>query len=203
MKKPLLSFLFILTFYECFTQYNPPISRSRFYNNKYSTFPIKPGDILLYSVSKDSQLFNLILTVKKFGSEINFDFNRPDKFSTGNINIEAKAVNEGIRYGSPFDSSVKSLPRGSMFWLSKKNYVELVEDLASTLDTGNGEEDFVRKNTSTIKINYKGREKIITVYNVVNKAGKFKKEMAVLTDERNPLIIKMDAGWTFTLKEVR
>ncbi len=209
MKNTLITCLFLLTFYQGFTQYNPPISRSRFYNNKYSTFATKPGDILLYTVNKDSQNYNVIVTVKKFDSEINFDFARPANLSvssinyTGNINVSAEELNDGIKYGSVFDSSTKISKKGSFFWLSKKNYIELVEDRITTMDVGSGQENFVRKNTSTLKINYKGKEKIITVYKIENTNVEKRKEMTVLTDERNPLILSMDVGWTMTLKEVR
>lgn len=202
MTKFALTTLFLTIFCNAFCQYNNRPTRSRFYNNKMSTFSIKPGDILRYSVNKDTTSYDIVVTVNTFGNSIGFSY-RSGMSDTGSVSIQSSAVNSALIYDTLLTAPSRQFTDTMVFWLSKKNYNDLEVAKETTMDLGNGKETFQRKRVSTFKLNVKGREKIVTVFDVQNTNAKSKRSFLVLNDDSNPLIVKMDAGCTLTLKEVR
>lgn len=201
MRKSLFTLTLILTFCSAFSQTNPRPTPSRFWNNNLSTFSTQPGDILVYQVTYNGKTYNLIATVKKYGDEIIFNYTIPETDIKGTASITATAVKFANSY--VFTNNVKNLNDKSTLWISKDNYRDLASgDKQTRMDIGNGLDTFVRQSTSTQKVLYKGKEKIMTIYKVTNKNGRAG-ELSILTDPNNPLIVKMDFGWKAILKEVR
>jgi len=203
MKKLLLLPVLIFMALQAFCQYNTRPTRSRFYNSKVSTFSVKNGDIILYAASKDSQQYSVVVNLTAFGDSITFNYVMPEIDVQGNILIEPMAVKEATKYDTILSAEKTRLPDASIFWLSKKNFSELAAVKETMMDVGNGQETFKRQSVGTLKINFKGKEKIVTVYNIENTNEKAKKRLTVLSEENNPLILKTDFGWQLTLKEVR
>ena len=189
----------------CDAQYNPRPTKSRFFNSKHSTFQIKNGDILVYQLKNEKEIIDMALTVTSYGDVISFDYNVPQKNQQGNVTIESTAVNTATNYPFWFDTSSPSLSNGSVIWLSRKNWRDLAsKDKKTTMNVASGLETFNRERASTLKIKYKGKEKIVTTYDIANQNADDKKSFSVLTDEQNPLIVRMSIlGNTLTLKEVR
>jgi hypothetical protein len=203
MKKMILPLLLAAVVNVCEAQYNPRPTKSRFFNSKHSTFQVKPGDILVYNVNQNGEMYDLIVTVKNYGDFINFNYNIPQKKQTGTVNLQSNAVKSGTNYNVQFASN-NMLPDKSSIWLSRLNWRDLASvDKKTSMDFGEGTETFVREDASTIKIKYKGKDRILTGYNIANQNNENKKTFVVLTDEKNPLIVSMTQGGTFTLKEVR
>jgi hypothetical protein len=202
MKKVLLVPISLLLAIITFSQDNPRPSKSRFWKSKQSTFQVKPGDILVYTASNNGENYDFIVRVKKYGSTINFDYEMPQKGSKANVNIQSTAVDAAGKYSSDFGTTNHDFNNQSSIWLSKRNYEDLASDGETKMDFGGGEQTFVRGNSGILKINYKGKEKILTVYNVNAKEGAGK-HLMVLSEANNPLIVMMDVGWKITLKEVR
>ncbi|MDB5193472.1 MAG: hypothetical protein JWQ96_3035 [Segetibacter sp.] len=203
MKHLFLALLMFSFFAEAFSQNNPRPSRSRFFNNKYSTFKVKAGDILVYHVKNNADEYDLIVTVKKFGPEINFDFEMTEKDTKGNVNIQAAAVSGASKYHNFFTSNNQNFSNQSTIWLSKKNYRELVASRRTMMDMGNENQVFARTINTTHKINFKGKQKIVTVHSIESQGTENKSNLHILTEPDNPLIVFIDKGWTMTLKEVR
>jgi hypothetical protein len=201
MKKLVLLLFTALLLNTAFAQNNPRPTRSRFWNNKYNSFYIKAGDILVYNVDNNGDKYDFIVRIKKFGNDISFDYSMPQKGNKANVMIQAGAVSDASTYVNDFASTNKNLKDKSTVWLSHSNYTDLASDGEATMDFGNGKETFTRGNTGTLKINYKGKEKIITLLNAQNAGGNYK--IGVMSEEKNPLIVTMDLGWKLTLKEVR
>jgi hypothetical protein len=88
-------------------------------------------------------------------------------------------------------------------WLSKKNYREIAAAKRTSMDMGNGATIFTRTRNTTHKINFKGKEKIVTVHEAQSQGNENKNLLHILTEPENPLLVFMDLGWTITLKEVR
>jgi hypothetical protein len=198
MKKLFLSFLLITIIYVAFAQNNPRPSRSRFWNNKVSTFQLKPGDILVYQLKNNTESYNIAVSIKTYGDAISFDYNVSGENINGSVNLNAATVSKATRYETTYTGNSKPT-----LWLSKANYNDLETEKQTTMDFGNGLDTFVRRNNSTMKINYKGKEKIITIYNIENIGSGSKKKIGFLSDAKNPLMVSMKAGYTITLKEVR
>jgi hypothetical protein len=198
MQKLFLSLLLITITYVGFSQNNPRPSRSRFWNNKVSTFQLKPGDILVYQVKNNTETYNLAVTIKTYGNAISFDYNVSGQNINGSVNLSATTVSKGTKYDTTYTGNNKPT-----LWLSKANYYDLEAEKQTRMDLGSGLDTFVRRNNSTMKINYKGKEKIITIYNIENIGSGSKKKIGYLSDEKNPLMVSVKAGYTITLKEVR
>lgn len=203
MRNVILLSLLLLAGYSGFSQYNTRPSRSRFYNSKISTFNISPGDILRYTYSKDSQQYDIIVTVTKYGSSIGFNYSIPGASQAGSVLIQPAAVRNALSYDSLLTGKTKNYRDTSIFWLSKKNYNDLATVKETIMDLGNGKETFKRQRVYTLKLGYKGKEKIVTVFGIENANPGAKKGFLVLSEENNPLVLKVDAGWSLTLKEVR
>jgi hypothetical protein len=202
MKKVLLAITCLIFTTITFSQDNPRPTKSRFWKTKQSTFQVKAGDILVYSVTDNGEKYDLLVRVKKYGSTINFDYEIPTKANKVNVNIQSAAVDGAGKYTNRFAGGNANYANESSFWLSKRNYEDLAADGETKMDFGEGEQTFVRGNTGILKINYKGKEKILTVYNISAQTGS-KRNLVLLTEANNPLIVMMDAGTKMTLKEVR
>jgi hypothetical protein len=198
MKKLFLSFLLIAITYVSLSQNNPRPSRSRFFNSKVSTFQVEAGDILVYQIKNNAEKYDLVVTIKTYGDAISFDYNVINQNIKGSVSLNSQTVSKSIKYDTTYTGSGKPT-----LWLSKVNYYGLETEKQTTMDFGNGLDTFVRRNNSTMKINYKGKEKIITIHNIENIGAGSKKRIGFLSDEKNPLIVTINAGYTITLKEVR
>jgi hypothetical protein len=205
MQKIILPLVLMAVVNFCHAQYNPRPTKSRFFNSKHSTFQIKKGDILVYQLTSDKETTDILLTVTSFAEDISFDYNVPEKNQQGKVTLESKAVNTATNYPFWLDRGSPSISTGSVIWLSRKTWRDLAsKDKKTTINMGSGSETFARASASTLKIKLKGREKIITTYDIVNQDVRDKKHFSVLTDEQNPLIVRMNMlGNTLTLKEVR
>jgi hypothetical protein len=168
-----------------------------------STFTVNPGDILVYSIKKNNVSYDLVITVKNYTNTINFDYAIAEQSYKGNLVIPATAVTNAVKYDTTLTPAKTELTDETILWLSKKNFLDIAADNQTKMDMGTGPETFNRTKGGILKINYKGKEKLITVYTVENENPADKKSFLVMNEEKNPLIVKMDFGWTITLKEVR
>ena len=200
MKQIILALVVITFSITSFSQNNPRPTKSRFWNSKFSTFSIKPGDVLVYTMDNGGKQAEMIVRVKKFGPTINFDYDMAGNRS--NVNLQTVAVNNAVKYNGAITNAKSDFKNESAVWISKKSYRELASEGSTKMDFGNGPVTFTRGNTGTLKINYKGKEKIVTLFNITSEeAGNY--SFGVLTDENNPLILTLNTTGKLTLKEVR
>lgn len=181
----------------CYAQDNPRPTKSRFWKSKQSTFVPKAGDILVYQVDADGESFDFLVYIKQFGSSIKYQYDIPTKQQRSTVMLDASAIKERTRYPgrSGIDSTI-------FLWLSKKNYKEIAAAGSAMLDVGNGLQEFIKGNNGILKINYKGKSKILTLYNIAHKdTGAY--NLGILTEEANPLVLTIDTGIRMRLKEVR
>lgn len=201
MKQVTLLFICLLSLYNVFGQTDPKPTKSRFFNSNKSTFEIEKATVLVYSVNNNGDVYDFIVTVNKYDKSIEFSYDMPQKKSAAKISIEQNAVEDAVKYNNYFNGSDKTFTNQSTVWLSRKNFQELsMKEGSTSMDMGNGNETYNQKSTSTMKIKYMGEEKIITYYKAIAASGN---EVWVLNNSKNPLIVKMNLGWTIELKEVR
>ncbi len=202
MKKLLFASLIVTTSLTCLAQYDSRPTKSRFYNSNKSTFKISKGDVLVYHVNNNGDEYDFIVTIKTFDSMINFGYTMPQKQKAANIIIRANAVKNAVKYNNYFDGADKTFTNESTVWLSQKNYKEIAPNNTgeAQMDMGNGLQNFKKTDASTMKITYLGEEKIITYHKALAEGGN---EIWVLNNKTNPLIVKMNLGWTIELKEVK
>jgi hypothetical protein len=91
-------------------------------------------------------------------------------------------------------------------WLSYDNFMDM-PDKKTTMQFDDGEmETFYRNDQDEVSptINFKGKSVKLDGF-IINNAmdGKGNKTLWVMGASGNPLILKMDLGWTIELKEIR
>ena len=199
MKQIVLAAVLFSFAFTTFSQDNPRPTRSRFWKSKMSTFVVKAGDILVYNVQENRDNYELLVQVKKFGPGLSFHYDIPTKSMGSAVSFDAAAMNTGTSYSV---DGTTAEPTKRTFWLSKKNYSDLASVGITSMNFGSGVQEYKRGNTSSAKINYKGKEKTITVFNIAPADGE-NPVFSVLTDQNNPLIVSLEKGAKMTLREVR
>ena len=165
---------------------------------------LKSGDILVYSIEENGQEYEFLATIRKFGETISYDYTIPQKNEKGTIATPGNSVKSGFHYQNVFNSSAQKSKDKNTLWLSKDNFRGLAtKDKQTKMDMGNGTETFIRAATSTQTINYKGKERIITIHKITSQESASLKELWVMNDISNPLITNLNGTATVTLKEVR
>ena len=196
-------FFLLLIFFSqhCFSQWNPNPTDSRLLNTARSTFEHKENDIYVYNVKTDTGNYTCIITLLKATDCLLFSYSIPEKSLSGKMNVTREAINNATKYATFFSDKGTDSTAISILWLSKKNMTELYLLKETTMDMGNGNENFHKAKNSIIKINFKGKQKIFTVYNIANEKGTI--HVSVISDIRNPLIVKCDGPLNISLKEIR
>lgn len=185
----------------CFAQWNPNPVDSRLVNSTRSTFEHKVNDIYVYQTKMDSGNYTTIITLLSVNDSITFSYYFPEKSLNGKMIITKEALQNGTKYQPLLNNNEKASPISNIYWISRKNMTELYLLKETTMDMGNGPENFHKIKNSIIKINYKGKQKVFTVYNIENEKSTI--HLSVINDIRNPLIVKSDGPVPFSLKEIR
>jgi hypothetical protein len=174
-----------------------------------SFFDIKQGDKLVYAVNAGGRQYEFIVTVNKHDSKNGIDFNYEMTNATntsGRVMISPAAMAGATKYVNYFRGGELSLTDASSVWLSGKNFGDMPQRQTSIqLDNGAPETFYRPKDedvSMTVKI--KGENKIVTGFRINNQQdGAGGKTLWINDLSSNPLILKMDLGWTVTLKEIR
>lgn len=199
MKQFVLLLTSLSLFATAFAQDNERPTRSRFWKSKMSTFTVKPGDILVYNVNNGSENQEMLVHVKSFGNTISYNYEFPKQQRKAIVSLDAAAIASGNTYNINFQPEASSVKHS--VWLSKKNYTDLAAVGVTEMNFGNGAQQYTRGNTGTLKINYKGKPRIITLFNV--SAPNSSNQLGILTEDKNPLIVTLNNGVGLALKEVR
>lgn len=170
---------------------------------------IKNGDKLVYHVTKDSQQYDLIITYKKYSMDQGIEFTyelTDDKYRTGNVKVTPQANKITDMYVNYFLGGNMDLTETSALWLSNRTVGELLQSQSDISFDYSQAETFHRDDTNNDipLINYKGTMYKLDAYCIDNsKAATEKKTLWIHHSSLNPLILKMDIGWTIELKEIR
>lgn len=172
-----------------------------------TTFKISKGDILIYDVRNQGDLYYYRVIIKEDKGKIAFEWEMDEpKNKKGTVEIKGKAL------GSSTKMVTKVKPDNTLFledativWISK----HLLKTLNSTLQVEmdidgvpNNKMTVLQKTTQTII--YKGTPVRIEVLDVSNQMKFFDlREFWVMNDSENPLITKLNMGFTVDLIEIR
>lgn len=172
-----------------------------------TTFKISKGDILIYDVRNQGDLYYYRVIIKEDKGKIAFEWEMDEpKNKQGTVEIKGKAL------GSSTKMVTKVKPDNTLFledativWISK----HLLKTLNSTLQVEmdidgvpNNKMTVLQKTTQTII--YKGTPVRIEVLDVSNQMKFFDlREFWVMNDSENPLITKLNMGFTVDLIEIR
>ncbi len=129
----------------------------------------------------------------------------------GHISITKDAMEKALAQNNYFGPTLKNatLTDKTTVWVSKAVINGLITNGTARMDVGNGEEVFTVVPDKTErwdeeafeeKIQFKGEEKYLNTLHVKNEDGS--RKLWILNTAANPMIIKMDIGFTISLKSV-
>lgn len=170
-----------------------------------SAVNIKPGTQLVYDVNANGNKYQFIVTVKNLGKGITFDWTMttPDNLS-GTLEMTPGALDSAHALYNFFTGGMTQLTNQTSVWVSKSVWDDIHdEDEMTDLKVDDETDDsFIRfampdgyattyKNTSTTMACSELRslftDNVITVWE----------------NEKFPIILKMNLGWTIELREIK
>lgn len=180
------------------------------YEDGPCTFNVLKGDTLVYEVNAAGKHYNLMVVTNKFDAAAIADFNwvsSAPESKAGHVTVNTAALTTSKKYVSFFPAGELKLADASSIWLTAANFKEIAKGKTSIAFDNSQPENFSSPEADAVSVpvSYKGRALSLEGFALENKpeGQPDRKEIWVLNVSSNPLIIKMDIGWTMELKEVR
>lgn len=129
----------------------------------------------------------------------------------GHIKLTQAAMEKAVAQNNYFGASLKNatLTDKTTVWVSKAVINDLIKNNKCKMDVGNGEEEFTvlpdiqndrDPDSFDDKVMVNGKEKFLNTLHVQNADGS--RQLWILNDINNPLIVKMDIGFKIILKSI-
>ncbi len=145
-------------------------------------------------------------------SDFEFDWSMTSsEGNNGHIKITKDAMATAALQNNRFGPSLKNavFTDKTTVWVSQAVINDLINKRKAKMDTGEGEEEFTvvestadnwDKNDFDSKVKIKGEEKYLNTLHVKNSDGSH--QLWILNDPANPLIVKMELGWSIVLDSI-
>ncbi len=188
-----------------------PFSLSVIKENVTYTYDLKKGDSLFYEVNAGGNNYNFIVIINSFtdakGIDINYLMTAPIN-KKGRVTVTAAAYKSSRKYVNYFAGGDLKLTDACAIWLCNDAYYDDLlkkNETIMTMDNSAPETFYVPEEDAVQPtIIFKGEEVLVDGMKLNNKKdGNGNHEVWVHNSSTNPLIIKMDLGFTIQLKEVR
>lgn len=168
------------------------------------TLALKQGSVLTYLVNADGKTYNFIITIKNWGDDRVFDYEMTAPVTqNGNVTILASALNSASGQTNRFAGGAISLSDRTTVWLSKTVFDGLKKDFQARISCdGEAPVTLLNNFEDIYPVKVDGKEARLTVIYAEEQSGKPYKYW-ILNDSANPLILKMDLGWTIQLTDVK
>jgi len=174
------------------------------------TYDLKKGDKLVYHVNAYGKEYDFIVAINTFSYDKGIDFNyemTAPASKTGHVKISADAFHSSRKYKNQFAGGEMNLTDASTIWLCYDAFYDDMPKRQTTMTMDDGApEVFYRPEEDAVEheINFKGETVKVEAFLINNKSdGTGNKEIWVHNSSSNPLIIRMDLGFTIELREVR
>jgi len=172
-------------------------------------YDIVKGDKLVYEVNSNGNKYDFIVTINSydFNTGIDFAYEMTNESKTkGRVRISSKALQSSKKYVNYFTGGELKLSDALTVWMSYDNFNEIsTRKTNMTFDNGSAE-TFYRPEADAVnpEIDFKGENAVLDGFRMTNQAdGNGSKEVWVHNISTNPLILKMDIGFTIELRAVR
>lgn len=174
---------------------------------KGSTLIAMKGTIFTYAVDFYGENYEFIVTVNENSTAkgLSFDYRMTNADNTiGTVNISSEARKTARKQNNYFSGGEMNLSDMTTVWISNLVMDELEKSGESMITTDDGEEFWVKLKRLHYNYDYSIRSKTGTIDDIGymycesnDGAIKYWIQMG-----GNPLILKMDLGWSITLKEM-
>ena len=177
-------------------------------------FAITDFKMATWEVNNNGGVYNFIVSNPKGNVTTDFEFNWAMSSSddmNGHIKITKDAMKSAIAQNNYFGPRLKNatLTDKTTVWISQDVFTQLNKKGSAKMDVGNGEELFTGvggktdnddKTAFTDNVKVKGNDKTLVTLHVKNEDGS--RQLWILNNQQNPVIVKMDLGWSIILKSV-
>jgi hypothetical protein len=167
-----------------------------------------PGFIYVYEVDFYGDVYDFIVTLKKFDdSGIEFDYEMTNASNTkGSVRISKEAMQNAIGQNNYFSGGLMDLTNLTTVWLSRKVINDLIETGKAIISTDGGKTQTTLENTvagQDFAFYNKISDMEMTLPFVYAESKDGSAKYWITLNKSNPMILKMDLGWSITFKEMR
>jgi hypothetical protein len=170
-------------------------------------FSVKPGDVLTYHVKTPTAEYDFTVTLKTWRPDLSFDWVMSGGVNQkGSITFNNADASDAMGINNFFNPGAVTLKGKTSVWVSAKVFKLLASKATAniTIDNAAIPEAFINCEVDRFAINLNGSpakfNNIIARNNAGCTKGAGAKEIRILNDVQNPLIVYMDmAGWTIEL----
>jgi hypothetical protein len=176
-------------------------------------FAIADFKVATWEVNNNGSSYSFIVSNPKGSVATDFEFDwamTSDNDMNGHIKITQEAMKAALAQNNYFGPSLKNatLTDKTTVWVSQAVFTNLKKTGTAIIDVGNGGEIFTvvadgdneDKAAFNDNVMVKGTEKTLVTLHVKNQDGS--RQLWILNNQQNPVIVKMDLGWTIVLKSV-
>lgn len=166
---------------------------------------MRPGTVLTYDVDMGGKQYKFIVTLKKSGDEISFDWKMTEPVNkSGAVNMSPTAVKNADALFNYFAGGTSNLEKETSVFLSKKVFDDVAAN-AETLLKVNGASDTATRMSNTIgEFNFNLNGNLIAVPAWELEGGsEIKYKVFAIESRQFPLIVQMNLGWTITPTEIK
>jgi hypothetical protein len=164
-----------------------------------------PGTVLTYDVNMGGKQYKFMVTLKKVGDEISFDWKMTEPVNkTGTVNTSTLAVKNADALFNYFTGGISNLDKETSVFISKKTFDDVAGN-AETLLKINGAADTATRMSNTIgewNFNLNGNLIAVPAWELEG-GGEVKYKVFVIESRKFPLIVQMNLGWTIVLTEIK
>jgi len=162
---------------------------------------LKGGTKLTYHLVSDNSAYDFIVSDLKIDEKISFKWNMTEPASiSGSVIINKNALDNATNIVDDFSNgSSLIMDDQTTVWLSRLIYKNIKDQKPVDVKFDGNPETIKFKSNEKLKINVDGTDKEVNVLYAETQSGH---QLWILDDNINPLIIKMQLGFTIELKSV-
>ncbi len=168
--------------------------------NAQFSLDLKVNDKLIYDVSAGGADYTFTLKIKSLKPGFNFAWQMTNEDGNyGSIQVSPTAMATSKKMFNYFSRGTKKLTDATSVMISKAAYKEIIKNKKVTLWDGEKKFLFENPDETDFYFTINGEEKIVDAFYLSDANGN---DIVILKDTANPLILKMNIGWTIKLNTI-
>lgn len=162
---------------------------------------LKSGTVLSYHVVFNAIEYDFVVDSIKLAADVSFAWNMTEPMTmNGSIVLKKNALDTATTFYNYFSGGNLTFEDKTSVWISKKVFKAIKKGSSIIVDAGTGREKLLYASTENISVKIDGHQKSLETLKAVTESGKI---FWILNNPANPIIVKMNLGWSIILKEVK